>query len=230
MRSLARMLETVVELGRIDGDNAHHIGFLSSKLRKSSRMRGLMTDATSTEPQPARAGRATDEPHPSGDDRFLVIDKYLKRAKYDQDQLIETLHIAQDVFGYLDEDILTYVARSLRLPPSMVFGVATFYQLFTFEPAGDHTCTVCTGTACFVKGADDIVAAVGEAFGIDPGDTTDDGILTLKTARCVGSCGLAPIVLIDGEVNGREGVDVILAKVQAVTAEPASVGAEGSDG
>jgi len=189
-----------------------------------------MTDATSTDAGPARPGRPADEPHPSGDDRFLVIDKHLKRAKYEQDQLIETLHIAQDVFGYLDEDVLMYVARALRLPPSMVFGVATFYQLFTFEPAGDHTCTVCTGTACFVKGAEDIVRAVGNAFSVASGDTTQDGVLTLKTARCVGSCGLAPIVLIDGEVSGREGAEVILAKVQAaVAAEPAAVGAEGGD-
>ena len=191
-----------------------------------------MTDVTSTNTRLGAESRTASEPHPSGDDRFLVIDKHLKRAKYDQDQLIETLHIAQDVFGYLDEGVLTYVARSLRLPPSMVFGVATFYQLFTFEPAGDHTCTVCTGTACFVKGADDIVKAVGDAFDVASGDTTEDGSLTLKTARCVGSCGLAPIVLIDGEVNGREGADLILEKVRAaVAAEPApvSVGSEGSD-
>ncbi len=72
------------------------------------------------------------EPHPSGDDRFLVIDKHLKKVRFEQDQLIETLHIAQDVFGYLDEGILTYVSRAFRLPPSRVFGVATFYELFTF--------------------------------------------------------------------------------------------------
>ena len=95
--------------------------------------------------------------HPSGDNRFELVDKQLKRGRYSQDQLIETLHVAQDVFGNLSEDILVYVARALRLPPSMVYGVATFYELFTFDPPGDHSCTVCTGTACFVKGADDIV-------------------------------------------------------------------------
>ena len=123
-----------------------------------------MTEDTSSA---ARARRGRDKPadasadsHPSGDDRFAVIDKHLKRGRYAQDQLIETLHIAQDVFGYLDDGILIYVARALRLPPSMVYGVATFYQLFTFDPPGEHTCTVCTGTACFVKGANDIVAAV----------------------------------------------------------------------
>ena len=90
------------------------------------------------------SSRAADKPadqHPSGDDRFAVIDKHLKRARYAQDQLIETLHVAQDVFGYLDDGILIYVARALRLPPSMVYGVATFYQLFTFDPPGEHTCT-----------------------------------------------------------------------------------------
>ncbi len=191
-----------------------------------------MTDATRT-----RAGTRTDQPsrraedaHPSGDDRFSVIDKHLKRARYAQDQLIETLHVAQDVFGYLDEGILIYVARALRLPPAMVYGVATFYQLFTFDPPGEHTCTVCTGTACFVKGADDIVSAVGEAYSVAAGDTTDDGLLTLKTARCLGSCGLAPVVLLDGEVHGREDVDAVLASIGTMMeAVPEAVGAEGGD-
>ena len=180
--------------------------------------------------QTRTAGR-TQEPHPSGDDRFLVIDKHLKKVRYAQDQLIETLHIAQDVFGFLDEGILTYVARALRLPPSKVFGVATFYELFTFDPPGDHSCTVCTGTACFVKGADEIIAAVGGAYGIASGETTEDGIITLKTARCLGSCGLAPIVLVDGEVVGKEGPEQILARVREAievgAGEPVGVAAEG---
>lgn len=143
------------------------------------------------------------EAHPSGDDRFALVDKHLKRVRYEQDQLIETLHVAQDVFGYLSEDVLIYVARALRLPPSMVYGVATFYQLFTFEAPGDHTCTVCTGTACFVKGADSIVQSVGGEFDVAAGATSDDGRLTLKTARCLGSCGLAPVVVLDGTVHGH---------------------------
>lgn len=141
--------------------------------------------------------------HPSGDDRFGLIDKHLKRVRYAQDQLIETLHVAQDVFGYLDADVLTYVGRALRLPPSTVYGVATFYHLFTFEAPGDHTCMVCTGTACFVKGADDIVEAVAGGFDVVAGTTKDDGSLTLSTARCVGSCGLAPVVVLDGSVLGQ---------------------------
>ena len=189
-----------------------------------------MAEVTSRTAQ-ARAGAPGDEEqHPSGDNRFAVVDKHLKRARYAQDQLIETLHIAQDVFGYLDEGILIYVARALRLPPSMVYGVATFYQLFTFDPPGDHTCTVCTGTACFVKGADDIVAAVADAFDVAAGATTEDGLLTLKTARCLGSCGLAPVVLLDGEVTGKEGADHVLAALEEiVAAEPVGVAAEGGD-
>ena len=175
------------------------------------------------------------EPHPSGDDRFLVIDKHLKKVRFEQDQLIETLHIAQDVFGYLDEGILTYVARAFRLPPSRVFGVATFYELFTFDPPGDHTCTVCTGTACFVKGADDIVKTVAEAYDIAAGETTEDGSVTLKTARCLGSCGLALNTLLDGEVHGKQGADAILTKLQELVTEgppekePAMAVADGDD-
>lgn len=146
---------------------------------------------------------ATVASHPSGDERFAIVDKHLKRVRYAQDQLIETLHVAQDVFGYLSEDVLMYVARALLLPPSMVYGVATFYQLFTFEAPGDHACTVCTGTACFVKGADDIVRSVGMAYEVPAGSTSADGRLTLKTARCLGSCGLAPVVVLDGTVHGR---------------------------
>jgi bidirectional [NiFe] hydrogenase diaphorase subunit len=183
-----------------------------------------MTDARTS---PAGSGGRPAESHPSGDDRFLVIDKYLKKVRYSQDQLIETLHIAQDVFGYLDEGLLTYVSRAFRLPPSRVFGVATFYELFTFEAPGDHTCTVCTGTACFVKGADEIVRAVGDAYGIAQGETSPDGSVTLKGARCLGSCGLAPVVLLDGAVIGKEGADAIVAKLEAlVTAGRASEGDE----
>ncbi len=156
-----------------------------------------MNEKTETEAQVSDSRRAQ---HPSGDDRFSLLDKHLKRVRYSQDQLIESLHVAQDVFGHLSDDILVYVARALRLPTSMVYGVATFYQLFTFEAPGDHTCTVCTGTACFVKGADQIVQAVSEEFAVPVGQTSDNGALTLRTARCLGSCGLAPVVVLDGEV------------------------------
>ena len=153
--------------------------------------------------------------HPSGDNRFELVDKHLKRGRYAQDQLIETLHVAQDVFGNLSEDILMYVSRALRLPPSMVYGVATFYELFTFDPPGDHACTVCTGTACFVKGADDIVQGVSNAYNVPAGDTAEDGSLTLKTARCLGSCSLAPVVVFDGDVLSHQTTESTLELVAA---------------
>jgi len=151
--------------------------------------------------------------HPSGDDRFGVLDKQIKRVHHAQDQLIEVLHVAQDVFGYLSEDVLLYVARALRLPPSQVYGVATFYHLFELTSPGDHSCTVCTGTACFVKGADEIVREVGEHYGVDAGATSEDHRLTLRTARCLGSCGLAPVVVLDGEVLGKEQPERMVALV-----------------
>ena len=155
----------------------------------------------------------SDSTHPSGDDRFAVIDKRLKRVQHAQDQLIEVLHVAQDVFGYLSEDVLLYVARSLRLPPSEVYGVATFYHLFELTSPGDHSCTVCTGTACFVKGSGDIVRGVGEHYDVAAGGTSDDRRMTLRTARCIGSCGIAPVVVLDGEVLGKEEPGAMLALI-----------------
>ena len=173
-----------------------------------------MTERTTATARP----RPAEEPHPSGDDRFNLVDKHLRRVRYGQDQLIETLHLAQDVFGYLDDGILIYLARALRLPPSMVYGVATFYQLFTFDPPGDHSCTVCTGTACFVKGADDIVASLSEAHSVAAGTTAEDGSLTLRTARCIGSCGLAPVMVVDGAVLAHQTPESALEVVGAAVA------------
>lgn len=144
-----------------------------------------------------------DEPHPSGDERFRMLDASMKRHRYQQDALIEVLHTAQELFGFLRDDLLLYVARGLRLPPSRVYGVATFYHMFTFTPRGRHTCTVCTGTACYVKGADALVVAIARKAGVQPGRTTPDGALSLETARCLGACGLAPVAVFDGEVAGN---------------------------
>lgn len=173
------------------------------------------TAATRVAPTPEQADAGAATGHPSGDERFALLDKALKRGRYAQDQLIETLHVAQDVFGYLSEDVLRYLARELRLPPSMVLGVASFYHLFTFEPPGDHACTVCTGTACFVKGADDIVRALSDDREVAPGQTTADGGFTLSTARCLGSCGMAPVMVLDGTVRGNETPSSALSAVRA---------------
>jgi len=163
---------------------------------------------TAPSPRPAPGARhsaetAAKDDHPSGDNRFKMLDASMKRQRYQGDALIEILHTAQELFGYVQTDLLLYIANVLKLPPSRVYGVATFYHFFTFTPKGEHTCTVCTGTACYVKGADALLAAIQERTGALPGRTTDDGRVSLETARCLGACGLAPIVVLDGEVCGK---------------------------
>lgn len=153
------------------------------------------------------------------DERFATLDAFIKRVRAEQDQLIETLHVAQDVFGYLSDDVLRHVARALRLPPSVVLGVATFYHLFRFEPPGDHMCVVCTGTACFVKGADAVAAALAEESGIAVGQTTEDRRFTLSVARCIGSCGLAPVCVLDGNVHAHQTPESAVAAVRKALAE-----------
>jgi bidirectional [NiFe] hydrogenase diaphorase subunit len=142
--------------------------------------------------------------HPSGDKRFRLLEVAMKRHQHRQDALIEVLHAAQELFGYLELDLLHFIARHLRLPPSRVYGVATFYHFFTLKPKGEHTCVVCTGTACYVKGADGLLAAVGQEAHVGPGETTPDGRLSLLTARCLGACGIAPAVVLDGTVAGQQ--------------------------
>lgn len=148
-----------------------------------------------------RPANVTD--HPSGDSRFKLVDRTLKRFQYQQDALIEVLHTAQEAFGFLADDLLVYVAHQLKLPLSWVYGVATFYHFFSLKPQGDHNCIVCLGTACYVKHAAEILAALQQEYGIEAGETTPDHALSLNTARCLGSCGLAPVLVMDGKVVGR---------------------------
>lgn len=149
------------------------------------------------------AGAATIASHPSGDNRFKILDASMKRQRYQADALIEVLHTAQELFGFLQDDILLYVAQGLKLPPSRVFGVATFYHFFTFSPKGAHTCVVCMGTACYVKGAETLLSCVRERAAQENQEAGGDGrFISVETARCLGACGLAPIAVFDGEVCG----------------------------
>ncbi len=140
---------------------------------------------------------------PSDDARWKRVNATMRRHGYQPNALIETLHAVQDAFGYLEPEALDYVCSSLDVPPSKTFGVATFYHFFTLKPKGEHTCVVCTGTACYIKGAGDILSAIERQYDVTPGETTDDGKLSLLTARCLGSCGLAPAAVFDGEVAGK---------------------------
>jgi bidirectional [NiFe] hydrogenase diaphorase subunit len=140
---------------------------------------------------------------PSLDKRWRLVDATLRRLGNRSRGLIETLHTVQETFGYLDEGALRYVATSLRVPLSRAHGVATFYQFFTLKPAGEHTCVVCMGTACYIKGAPQLLSAMQRDLEIKPGETTAGGRVSLLTARCLGSCGLAPAVVYDHEVAGK---------------------------
>jgi len=155
--------------------------------------------------------------HASGDKRFKILEAHMKKHQFKHDALIEVLHKAQELFGFLDNDLLIYVAQQLRLPPSRVFGVATFYHYFTLKPKGAHTCVVCMGTACYVKGADRVLAAIEQHAGIKAGETTSDNQLSLLTARCIGACGIAPAVVYDGAVTARQSAEDALERVKGWT-------------
>ncbi|MDL1896036.1 bidirectional hydrogenase complex protein HoxE [Anaerolineae bacterium CFX7] len=140
---------------------------------------------------------------PSDDKRWRLVDATMRRHGHAPNSLIETLHTVQEAFGYLDQDALRYVSASLRVPPSKVYGVATFYHFFTLRPPGAHTCVVCTGTACYIKGAPVLLKTIRDELGIQQGETTPDGKISVLTARCLGSCGLAPAAVFDGQVAGK---------------------------
>jgi len=143
--------------------------------------------------------------HPPTDEpRRRLIDRTMQRHDYRPDALIETLHAAQDAYGYLDAATLSYIAARLQAPPAKVFGVATFYNHFRLQPEGDHTLTICTGTACHVKGNDRVLAWMRERHHLVPGETTADNRLSLVEVRCVGACALAPVILPDGILTGKK--------------------------
>jgi bidirectional [NiFe] hydrogenase diaphorase subunit len=120
------------------------------------------------------------------------LERAMARHHYSGDSLIEVLHAAQELYGHLTPALLKRIARALRLPPSRVLGVATFYHLFRFHPKKTHSAVVCSGTACYVAGSTELAAVLTAQRGLQPDQwTVDEG-------RCVGSCGLAPIVICDG--------------------------------
>lgn len=142
-------------------------------------------------------------PPDAQDKRWRIVDATMRRLGPQSRSLIETLHTVQEAFGFLDEGALRYVAASLHVPLSRAYGVATFYHFFSLKPAGKHTCVVCMGTACYIKGAPQLLAAMAQDYAIVPGETTADGNISLLTARCLGSCGLAPAVVYDNQVAGK---------------------------
>ena len=139
---------------------------------------------------------------PAKDNREKLLERAMPRHQYVGDELIEVLHTAQELYGYLPPGLLKTVARKLRLPPSRVLGVATFHHFFSLKPKGEHTFVVCLATACYVAGALGLVSTPGHRCA-KPGQTSPDGKVSVQTARCIGACGLAPAVIYDGTVMAR---------------------------
>lgn len=152
--------------------------------------------------------------HASGDKRFKILEVHMKKHQFRHDALIEVLHKAQELFGYLEDDLLLFISHKLKLPASRVYGVATFYHFFTLKPKGAHTCVVCMGTACYVKGAEKVMQAIQDFAKIKPGETTSDNQVSLLTARCIGACGIAPAVVYDGTVTPRQTPDAALEQLK----------------
>ena len=151
---------------------------------------------------------------PSDDKRWKIVNATMRRNGYRHDALIETLHTVQESFGYLDKEALIFVAKSLNVAPSQVYGVATFYHFFNLRPQGKHVCSVCTGTACHIKGADKLIDHMADTYNLHPDETTDDGQVSLLTVRCIGACGLAPAVVFDDEVAADVDVEELDKRIE----------------
>ncbi|MCL2816399.1 MAG: NADH-quinone oxidoreductase subunit NuoE [Oscillospiraceae bacterium] len=132
-----------------------------------------------------------------------IIDLY----KNKQGSLIQVLHLAQEIYGYLPLELQEFIAKNMDIPLSEVSGVVSFYSFFSTVPRGKHTIRVCLGTACYVRGGKRVVEHLQQKLGIDLGETTGDGLFTLEVARCIGSCGLAPAMMIDEKVYKQVNVN-----------------------
>jgi bidirectional [NiFe] hydrogenase diaphorase subunit len=143
-----------------------------------------------------------------------MLEKVMKEHDYQESALLEILHKAQEVYGYLDKELLMDISGSLNLPPSHVFGVATFYSLFKLKKPGEHVVTGCLGTACYVKEVEEILQAIENEFHLNRGGSTADGSLSLFVTRCIGACAMAPNVVVDDEVIGKATKEVVLERIK----------------
>ncbi|NLK42201.1 MAG: NADH-quinone oxidoreductase subunit NuoE [Planctomycetes bacterium] len=149
-------------------------------------------------------------------DKMTTLREFMAEVRqkdYSESYLIAVLHKAQELFGYVPRQVMDEVAEILQIPTAHIWGVATFYHYFNLEPIGRHTISVCMGTACYVKGAKQILDVLKSELGVEVGKTTDDMLFTLQEARCLGACGIAPVMMIDdkiyGELDAKKTVDII---------------------
>lgn len=140
------------------------------------------------------------------DDKMKELKDFMEEMKvreHPESNLIAILHKAQGLFGYLDNDIMDEIALSMDIPTAHIWGVATFYHFFKLKPQGKYVISVCLGTACYVKGANDILDAIKKELKIGMGETTEDMLFTLQETRCLGACGLAPVMMINDKIYGE---------------------------
>lgn len=142
-------------------------------------------------------------------ENFKTLKKFIDDLPNKEGALIEVLHKAQGLFGYLPQEVQSFVAENLAVSVSKVYGVVTFYSYFTIKPRGENVINVCMGTACFVRGSADILEEFQNKLELKNGETTGDGKFTLGSLRCVGACGLAPVVTINDKVYGHVTVDQV---------------------
>lgn len=128
-----------------------------------------------------------------------IIDKYSGQSGY----LIPALKDAQEIYGYVPMEVQHRIAKGLHVSPSHVYGVVTFYSFFTITPRGRHTIRLCLGTACYVKGSKEILAKIVQEVGLNVGETSEDGRFSLEAVRCLGACGLAPVMLVNEDTHGN---------------------------
>lgn len=138
------------------------------------------------------------------------IDDIIAENRTIAGSLIAALRKCQQVVGYLPVELMEYIAVGMNLARSDVFGVASFYALFSFEPKGRHTVKVCTGTACYVKGIKEVMARICNQFGLEEGGTSSDRRFTLEGVRCLGACGLAPVMVVDSDTHGAVRSDKVI--------------------
>jgi len=149
-------------------------------------------------------------------DKMTTLREFMaevSQKQYADSYLIAVLHKAQELFGYLPREVMDEVAETLQIPTAHIWGVATFYHYFNLEPIGRHVISVCMGTACFVKGAQQVLDVLKKELNVEVGKTTGDMLFTLQEARCLGACGIAPLIMIDdkiyGELDAKKTVDII---------------------
>lgn len=146
----------------------------------------------------------------SEDKRYIELKEYINSVENSQGITMSVLQEAQKIFGYLPLEVHKFISENIGVPIAELYGIATFYSQFAIEPKGKHQVGVCLGTACYVRGAQNLLDKIMEELEIGIGETTSDGLFTIEATRCLGCCGLAPVMMIDDDVYGKlDNLDVI---------------------